>query len=133
MITGKSVYQSAELEFDGGASGSLPVPAPQLSSLQTAIPVNKAFEEYAKPLTQTSALLDLLPKVKTAKLFFKNADAFRDMLTTLGEILINLQLNAVHYKESLGGESFKKLLTRVRKMYEDFGTTVLEMYSLDKD
>ena len=133
MLTGKSVYQSAEQEFENGAAGSLPVAAPQLTAMQTAMPVNKAFEEYAKPLIQTSALLDLLPKVKTAKLFFKNADAFRDMLSTLGEILINLQLNAVHYKESLGSESFKKLLTRIRKMYEDFGSTVLEMYSLDKD
>lgn len=133
MLTGKSVYQSAEQEFENGAAGSLPVAAPQLTAMQTAMPVSKAFEEYSKPLIQTSALLDLLPKVKTAKLFFKNADAFRDMLSTLGEILINLQLNAVHYKESLGSESFKKLLTRIRKMYEDFGSTVLEMYSLDKD
>lgn len=132
MITGKSVYQSAELEFENGA-GNIPVAAPNLAITKTAIPENKAFEEYSKPLIQTSALLDLLPKVKTAKLFFKNADAFRDMLTTLGEILINLQVNSVQYKDSLGSESFKKLLTRIRKMYEDFGTTILEMYSLDKE
>jgi len=132
MITGKSVYQSAEQEFENGA-GNIPVAAPNLTATKTAIPEDKAFEEYSKPLAQTSALLDLLPKVKTAKLFFKNADAFREMLTTLGEILINLQINSVHYKESFGNESFKKLLTRVRKMYEDFGATVLEMYSLDKD
>lgn len=132
MITGKSVYQSAELEFENGA-GNIPVAAPNLAITKTAIPESKAFEEYSKPLIQTSALLDLLPKVKTAKLFFKNADAFRDMLTTLGEILINLQVNSVQYKDSLGSESFKKLLTRIRKMYEDFGTTILEMYSLDKE
>lgn len=132
MITGKSVYQSAEQEFENGA-GNIPVAAPNLAATKTAIPEGKAFEEYSKPLAQTSALLDLLPKVKTAKLFFKNADAFRDMLTTLGEILINLQINSVHYKESFGSDSFKKLLTRVRKMYEDFGATILEMYSLDKD
>lgn len=132
MITGKSVYRSAEDEFEMGA-GNLPVSTANMSATRSAIPRSKAFEEYAKPLSETSALLDMLPKVKTAKLFFKNADAFRNMLSTLGEILINLQINSVHYKESLGTDSFKKLLTRVRKMYEDFGTTLLEMYSLDKD
>lgn len=130
-ITGKSIYRSAEEEFNGPSDKSLS--SGNISSAKNVISNSKGFEEYSKPVAQTSALLDLLPKVRTAKLFFKNADAFREMLTIMGEILINMQLNALQYKESMGIDSYQRLLGKIKKIYDDFGSMVIQMYSLDKE
>ena len=131
-ITGKSIYKNAEHEFGEGEELGIGS-TPNISEAKNVISMSKGFEEYSKPVAQTSALLDILPKIKTAKLFFKNADSFREMLTILGETLINLQLNAIQYKEVLGGDSYDNMLARLKKLYEDFGSTILEMYSLDRE
>jgi hypothetical protein len=131
-VTGRNVYQDAEREF----STAPDAPAAQTGNINAAknvISMSKGFEEYSKPIAQTSALLDMLPKIKTAKLFFKNADAFREMLTILGEILINVQLNAVTYKDSLGLDSYNNLLAKFKKLYDDFGTVIVDMYSLNNE
>lgn len=131
-VTGRNAFQGAEREFTNAPDA----PASQTGNMDAAknvISMSKGFEEYSKPVAQTSALLDMLPKIKTAKLFFKNADAFRDMLTILGEILINVQLNAVTYKDSLGVDSYNNLLAKFKKLYDDFGTVIVDMYSLNNN
>lgn len=127
-ITGRPIYMSAEKEFDmvPGEAGM-----PATTATKNVISNSKEFEEYTKPLAETSALLDMLPSIKTTKLFFKNSEEFRSMMKVLGEILMNLQINAVQYQDVMGASAYERLLHRVKKVYDDFGTLVLEMYTLD--
>ena len=129
-VTGKSVYQSAEVEFNNAPdmNGN----TPNINTAKNVISNSKGFEEYSKPLAETSVLLDLIPKVKTAKLFFKNSDAFRSMLSIMGDILINMQLNAIQYRDSMGPDAYDKILSKTKKTYDAFGNMILDMYSLDK-
>lgn len=93
---------------------------------------DKKFKEFVRPVLNTSALLDLMPKVKTSKLFYNNADDFKKMLNVLGEILLNLNLNAVKFRESMGTTAFDKILARTKKIYDDFGNLVISMFDMDK-
>ena len=128
-MTGRKVYSDAEQEFS-----SLPVSAhsPETGLTKNVISKSKAFDEFSKPLAETSVLLDMLPNIKTAKLFFRNANDFKNMLQILGEILINIQINAVQYRDLMGSSSYEKVLARIKKVYEDFGDLIVQMYTLDK-
>jgi hypothetical protein len=127
-LTGKPLYASAEKEFSTVAGAQ---DGPEIGYSKNVISNSKEFEQYTKPLAETSALLDLIPKVKTAKLFFQNADEFKNMLKIMGEMMMNLQVNAVKYRDMMGVKAYERLLARINKVYEDFGTMILQMYNLD--
>lgn len=93
---------------------------------------DKSFKEYVRPILNTSALLDLMPKVKTSKLFYNNTEDFKKMLNVLGEIMLNLNLNAVKFRESMGTAAFDKILARTKKIYDEFGNLVISMFDLNK-
>lgn len=128
-LTGRSVLQHSEAEFGGNGPAFT---APNLASAANGTDT-KIFEEYSKPLVSTSALLDLMPRLKTSKLFFKNADAFKDMLNTLGEMLLSLQVNSAKYIDGMGEMAYKKTVNKIIKLYEDFGEAILAMYQIERN
>ena len=89
------------------------------------------MEDTAQAMTSAAALLDILPRIRTSKQFFKYAGDFKKMLSILGEILLAFQIKSSQYKTQLGQDAYDNTLLSLRKLYEEFGDFVLKMYTVE--
>ena len=75
---------------------------------------------------------DLIPKIKSSKLFFKYINNFKSMLSILGELLFSLELQSTKYQKILGESSFNETISLLQGLYDQFGEFILKMYTMEK-
>jgi len=108
-------------------------PMPMTESAQPAVSAMQgaSMPQEASVMESSAMLLDMLPRIKSSKLFYKYTNDFKKMLSILGELLFSLQYQSAKYKKALGNEAFENTIGTLRKLYEDFGDFVLKMYTID--
>jgi hypothetical protein len=86
----------------------------------------------AETVRSVSTLIDLIPKVKSSKLFYKYVNNFKEMLSILGELIFSMEIQAAKYKNLLGDAAYDDTIYMLQQLYEQFGDVVLKLYQIEK-
>ena len=126
--------QGAMMQGAEGVATGTPMPSPTLDAMAPAADAIEAGggSEEAEVMRSMSTLVDLIPKVKSSKLFFKYIKNFKEMLSILGELLFSIEIQSSKYKKLLGEDAYSDTIYLLQDLYKQFGDLILRFYTIEK-